>query len=166
MVRPTSARVRTALFDMLAAFGLEGRTVLDLYAGNGTLGMEALQRGAQRCDFVECEPRLCSALKASLEAAGLKESGQVLCMKVERALAQLKGPYDIVLMDPPYEMQGLKEVVERVGESGLIAEGGLLVVEHSKRVSLVESYGELRRWRSRRYGDTMIGMYVRGEATW
>lgn len=140
--------------------------MLDLYAGLGTLGMEALQRGAQRCDFVECEPRLCSALKASLEAAGLKGSGQVHCMKVERALAKLKGPYDIVLMDPPYEMPGLGEIMKHVGESGLIAEGGLLVVEHSKRASLLESYGELRRWRSRRYGDTMIGIYVRGEATW
>ena len=164
MVRPTSARVRTALFDMLAARGLKGARVLDLYACLGTLGMEAIRCEAQSCDFVESDARLCSALKTSLESAGLRERGQVLCMKVERALGVLEGPYDIVFMDPPYEMRGLEGTVAHLAKGELIAEGGLLVVEHSKRVSLEDSYGEMIHWRNRRYGDTVLDIYTKGEA--
>ena len=163
-VRPTSGRVRTALFDMLASWSLVGARVLDLYAGLGTLGIEAMRRGAERCDFVEYNPRLCSALKASLDAAGMKGETRVLCTKVERAVGSLEGPYDIVFMDPPYDMPGLDVVVTSLAKGPLVAEGGLVVVEHSKRVEMEESYGELRRCRSRRYGDTVITMYAKGEA--
>lgn len=162
-VRPTSARVRTALFDLLASRGVIGARVLDLYAGLGTLGIEALRRGAKGCDFVEHNPRLCSSLKAALEASNLREGSRVLCMKVGRALQLLEGPYDLVFMDPPYDMPGVDAVVERLSTGGLVAVGGLVVVEHAKRVSLQDSYGELKQWRSRRYGDTMITIYARGE---
>jgi len=148
---------------MLAARGLEGARALDLYAGLGTLGIEAIRHGAQSCDFVEGNARLCSDLKARLEGVGVKGKGRVLCMKVERALSMLEGPYDIVLMDPPYEMPRLEETVERLAESGLIAKGGLLAVEHSKRIGLSESYGEMKHWRSRRYGDTVLDIYMKGE---
>ena len=162
-VRPTSARVRTALFDMLAARGLKRAKVLDLYAGLGTLGMEAIRSGAQSCDFVESDTRLCSTLKTSLESMGLRERGRVFCMKVGRALVALEGPYDIVFMDPPYEMRDLEETVVHLAKSELIAEGGLLVVEHSKRVGLSDNYGEMRHWRNRRYGDTILDIYTKGE---
>jgi len=162
-VRPTSARARTALFDLLAAKGVVGARVLDLYAGLGTLGIEALRRGAKGCDFVEHNPRLCSALEARLEALGLKETARVLCMKAGRALELLEGPYDIVFMDPPYDMPGVDAVVARLAAGGLVAVGGLLVVEHAKQVALKGGYGELKRWRSRRYGDTMITIYAAGE---
>ena len=162
-VRPTSARVRTALFDLLASRGVAGARVLDLYAGLGTLGIEALRRGAEGCDFVEHNPRLCSALEASLEASGMKGVARVLCMKTGGALELLEGPYDVVFMDPPYDMPGVDAVMARLAAGTLVAAGGLLVVEHTKRVALEESYGELTRWRSRRYGDTMITIYARGE---
>jgi 16S rRNA (guanine966-N2)-methyltransferase len=162
-VRPTSARVRAALFSMLAVHPLEGTRALDLYAGLGTLGMEAIRHGAQSCDFVESNARLCSDLKARLETAGMKGKGRVLCMKVERALSIMEGPYDTVFMDPPYEMPRLEETVERLARSSLIAQDGLLVVEHSKRIVFSESYGEMKHWRSRRYGDTVLDIYMKGE---
>jgi 16S rRNA (guanine(966)-N(2))-methyltransferase RsmD len=155
-----------ALFNMLAAFEFREPRVLDLYAGLGTLGKEALSSGAASCDFVESNVKLCESLKSDLVEAGLEDRSRVLCMKVEKALNMLQGPYDIVVMDPPYDAPDLEEVVSRLAEEGHIDQRGLLVVEHSKRVALAESYGSLKRWRSRRHGDTVLDIYVRGEAWW
>ena len=153
-----------ALFNMLAAFEFREPRVLDLYSGLGTLGKEALANGAASCDFVESNAKLCESLKADLAQAGLQDRSRVLCMRVEKALGVLPGPYDIVVMDPPYDSPDLEQVVSRLAKEGHIAPRGLLVVEHSKHVALSESYGGLKRWRSRRYGDTVLDIYVRGEA--
>jgi 16S rRNA (guanine(966)-N(2))-methyltransferase RsmD len=165
-IRPTSSRVRDALFNILSGRGLERARVLDLYAGKGNLGVEALRQGASWCDFVESSAKLCEQLRRRLSRDGLTEKGKVYCLRVERALAVLEGPYDVVMMDPPYEMPGIEEVVVRLATSAIVGLNGILVVEHSRRLELAESYGDMKRWRSRRYGDTMLDIYVKGEASW
>ncbi len=157
-VRPTSDRVRTALFQILAQ-ELPESLVLDLFAGTGALGIEALSRGAARVDFVERDPRLCSAIERNLEKTGFADRGRVHRAQVEQAVTFLEGPYHLVLLDPPYEMSGVERIMEALNRPGLLEKGGLVVMEHSSRSDVAERYGMFRREDQRRYGDTALSSY-------
>ena len=163
--RPTTQRVRSSLFSILESDGLEGKRVVDLYAGTGTLGIEALSRGAIWADFVEGSPKRCAILRRSLAALDFTDRSRVHCMKVERALTSLDGKsYDIVFMDPPYTLGPVHHILEKVG--GLAKEGGVVAAGHSKRHALESSYGELELIRERQYGDTVCSIYQEGGETW
>jgi 16S rRNA (guanine966-N2)-methyltransferase len=160
--RPTSALVRAAIFNVLASRLWEDVRVLDLYAGTGSLGIEALSRGAQWADFVEMAPRQCAALRENLKLAGLEDRAKVYCISVEKALGLLEGPYGVVLLDPPYRAPGLDATLESLALGRLLAEDAVVVVEHSKHTSLKECYGKLAVARSHRYGDTVVDMLTEG----
>ena len=155
--RPTTERVRSSLFSILESNGLEGKRVIDLYAGTGTLGIEALSRGAKWADFVEDNPKRCALLRRSLSEMHFTERSRVYCMKVERAIKSLDGAYDIVLMDPPYTLGPVHHVMEKVGS--LAREGGIVAAGHSKHHALEAEYGGLGLVRERRYGDTVCSIY-------
>ena len=148
--RPTSDRVREALFSILGAERLRDARVLDLFAGSGALGIEALSRGASEARFVDSDERAIRAIRANLEALGL--TGEVVRSDWRTAL---HGPrqYDLVLLDPPYRLAeriapGLSEAVR-----GLLHPGGTLVTESDRRAPL-DLDMPLRD--ERRYGDTLI----------
>ncbi len=157
-VRPTSDRVRSALFQILAQ-ELSDAVVLDLYAGTGALGIEALSRGAARVDFVERDPKMSSAIERNLARAGFAERGHVYRALVEQAVAFLEGPYHLILLDPPYELAGVGQIMEALNRPGLLEKGGLVVMEHSSRVAVAERYGTLMRGDQSRYGDTALSVY-------
>lgn len=157
-VRPTSDRIRGALFQLVGEATADAR-VLDLYAGTGALGIEALSRGAAKVDFVEQDPRLCHAIEQNLENVGFANRGHVYRARVEQALTFLEGSYHLVLLDPPYDLPGLPRIVEALNRPGLLEEGGVVVIEHSRRVALIERYGALRKVQQRRYGDTALSVY-------
>ncbi|MBI4199841.1 MAG: 16S rRNA (guanine(966)-N(2))-methyltransferase RsmD [Chloroflexi bacterium] len=158
-VRPTSDRVRAALFQLLGGVVVDAR-VLDLFAGTGALGLEALSRGAAWADFVERDARLCQAIRQNLAAAGFAQQGRVYRARVERALEFLQEPYQVVLVDPPYDLPGLQGLLERLGESRLVAAGAVVVVEHRSRATLAPAPGALVLARERRYGDTALAFYT------
>ena len=169
--RPTSDRVRAAIFNILARWGPAGWRVLDLYAGTGSLGIEALSRGATWADFVERDARQCALLRENLSLAGFADRGAVWCTTVERALSQLTGPYDGVLLDPPYRLGTLDPVLERLALEAPLAPHALVVVEHGKHLALKERYGDpsagperalVRVEGPRRYGDTVVEFFRRG----
>jgi len=160
--RPTSALVRAAIFNALASRSWEDVRVLDLYAGTGSLGIEALSRGAQWADFVEMAPRQCAALRDNLKLAGLEDRAKVYCITVERALGLLEGPYGAVFLDPPYKAPGLDAALESLASGHLLAKEAVVVVEHSKHTALKERYGNLSAGRSHRYGDTVVDMLTEG----
>ena len=148
--RPTAARVREALFSMLGE--LDGAVVLDLFAGSGALGIEALSRGAARATFVERAPPALDALRANLSGLELTQRARVLAGD---ALAALRGQdkYDLVFLDPPYATAAaLAEALSRELPGALRA--GARVVSESDRRSPLEL--TLPLLRERRYGDTMI----------
>ena len=150
--------------DGVARWG--GLCVLDLYAGSGALGIEALSRGASWADFVESGSGACGAISGNLARTKLASRAKVHCVPVRRALSEvylgrLAIPYDIVFMDPPYADPVVPEVLEELGKAMLVKPGGLLVVEHSRRMSLQDSYGPLVLIKSRRHGDTCISLYER-----
>jgi 16S rRNA (guanine966-N2)-methyltransferase len=157
--RPTSELVRTAIFNVLGPEIVEGARVLDLFAGTGSLGIEALSRGAQRADLVEQNRRQCAVAQGNLEATGFLDQGQVYCMSVERALSELKGLYSLVLMDPPYKLPSIGPVLEGLDKAGLVEDRGIIVVGHSKRQELRPAYGRIDHLKTRRYGDSVADFY-------
>jgi 16S rRNA (guanine(966)-N(2))-methyltransferase RsmD len=155
--------VRTALFNVLAGYGLEGARVADLYAGTGSIGVEALSRGAAHADFVEADRKQVDVVRANLTATKLAARGSVLHATVERAIEGMAGPYDFVLMDPPYTKPFPHEVVERIGALHLLADDGMAVVGHASRVQAPERCGTLSRWADRKYGDSSLAFYSSAE---
>ncbi len=155
-VRLTSELVRGAIFNILGSLDLKPVRVLDLYAGSGSLGIEALSRGARWADFVERHPRQCATIRANLAETGFAEHAQVHCIDVERAIIQPPGKYDLVMMDPPYKLDGLDMIVDKVSNSGLFNEGATLVVGHSKHRLLSPAYRNLASMGSYRYGDSIV----------
>ena len=166
-VRPTSERARAAIFNVVPAWFVEGARVLDLFAGTGSLGIEALSRGAAWADFVERNRRQCQALKANLESTGFGVRSQALCGDVVRLLPALEGPYRLVLLDPPYKMEKLHEFMELLAATeDLVEAEGMVVVGHSRHVALEAGYGGLELVSNRRYGDNLVDFYQKGGNSW
>ncbi len=159
--RPTSELVRGAIFNVLGP--LEGRIVrvLDLFAGTGSLGIEALSRGVGQADFVESNRRQCQRIRENLQGLGLSQGASVHCKEAAQAVRDLPGSYQLVLMDPPYKMTDLSPVLGPLGNSASLEQGAMVVVGHSKRVQLAEGYGSLVRTGDRRYGDSMVDFFVK-----
>lgn len=154
-VRPTTDRVKEALFSSLQP-RLHGAVVLDLYAGSGALGLEAVSRGARQAVLVERWTRALQAIAANVEATGFGDRVTVVSDDVDRAMATLAGPFDVVLADPPYDLadDALAGVLGAVAP--LLADDAVVVVERHGRSGPVPWPAGLRRERSRRYGDTTL----------
>jgi 16S rRNA (guanine966-N2)-methyltransferase len=157
--RPTSDLVRGAIFSALDSMGADLSRVLDLYAGSGALGIEALSRGSQHCDFVERDARACASIRQNLSKTGFEGQAQVVCAPAERALARLEGPYTLVLADPPYALEAAA-TLEQLAERGLSEAGRTtLVLEHSSREEAPEQLAGLTQVKTLRHGDTAVSVY-------
>jgi 16S rRNA (guanine966-N2)-methyltransferase len=158
--RPTSDRVREALF--MALGGLDGARVVDLYAGSGALGIEALSRGAAHVDFVESDPGARAALSGNLATLGVEGRARVWPLLLPRGFARLRGALaeaDVVLADPPYGGGPARETLRALGEPGRLRAGVTVVVEHHAKDELPERSGDLTLARTRRYGETAVATY-------
>jgi 16S rRNA (guanine966-N2)-methyltransferase len=163
-VRPTADRVREALFARLR--DLDGVCVLDLYAGTGALGIEALSRGAERAVFVERSNASLAALRRNLLALELDACARVMRGDVRSALRRLAGErehFDLVLADPPYDDREIATPLSLLVSGGLLAPGATVVVERSRRHPLPSIAGLVSQG-SRRYGDTELEWLGAGEA--
>jgi 16S rRNA (guanine966-N2)-methyltransferase len=151
--RPTSDRVRENAFNLIGP--VDDGDVLDLFAGSGAMGLEALSRGAASATFVESDREACRTINANLDKLNLKAS--VLCQDVLRAVTSERRTYDLVLCDPPYDYDHAK-LVPRLAR--LVSEDGVLVYESSGRQDPPEVPGlELRT--SRRYGSARLTLFDR-----
>jgi 16S rRNA (guanine966-N2)-methyltransferase len=150
--RPTSDRARETLFALLG--DLEGRHFLDLFAGSGAVGIEALSRGAQRVCLVESARAALTALRANLHAIGPATPTEVMPRPLPAAVDRLEGPFDVVFLDPPYAEEILvTTTLGRVVAAGLVSPGGVVVVEHAARHPPALPAG-LTATATRRVGDT------------
>ena len=160
VLRPTSDLVRGAIFDMIGPYFDEDDRVLDLFAGTGALGIEALSRGAGWCDFVEQNRRCAAAVKENLAATGLTAQARVHVRPVAQAVLELTGPYTLVLLDPPYA-QGIDAgLLQALVDRGLLTPDTVVVAEHAWRTPVADAYGPLRRVRQKRHGDTCVSVYA------
>ena len=161
-IRPTSDRVKETLFNVLGQW-FEAQAVLDLFAGTGALAFEALSRGASRAVLVEIDREALALCRSNAAALGFSAQTEIFAQPVTRALEQLGkrgSPFDLIFADPPYALEALAGVVEQVGAAGLLAPGGQLVIEHSKREEAPEALGALERTDQRSFGDTRVSFYA------
>ena len=158
--RPTTERVRSAIFNILDPYEFIDQKVLDLFAGSGSLGIEALSQGAAWVDFVEIDSNQCQVIQSNLEDTGFKDKAYVRCGDVKRVLPHLNGPYSLVMLDPPYRLETTANVIQSISDSeGLVEVGGTVIVGHSRHSELAETYGSLSLESHRRYGDNLVEFY-------
>ncbi len=157
--RPATELVRGAIFSMLTSAQADFTRVLDLFSGSGSLGIEALSRGAGWVDFVDRDRRACAIIRENLERARLAGQARVHCQDVSCAISNLDGEYGVVLMDPPYADRTIGVVVSELANSKLITKETIVVITHSARFQLEKSYGPLNLRRELRHGDSVIAVY-------
>ena len=163
--RPMADKIKGALFSMLASLGVEPVRVLDLYAGTGGIGIEALSRGAEWADFVERNAAAAAVVRANLLHTRYLDVSRVYHEPVAAFLARAERnpgetvPYDMIVMDPPYADPELVATLERVGRSPLVESATILAIGHSPRVILPERAGGLERLRERCHGDSCFSLY-------
>ncbi len=161
-VRPTTDRLKEALFSTLGP-GIRGKRVLDLYAGSGGLGIEALSRGAERVTFVEADQAAAAIIEANLAATGLGDRAQVSRIKAERFAGGTRfgsqAMFDVVLADPPYETGVPAGVLSALVANGRLSGDAMVVVELSSRLKNQDPPMGYRLLDSRRYGDSTL-MYL------
>jgi 16S rRNA (guanine966-N2)-methyltransferase len=157
--RPVTDLIRGAIFSILENMVDDWSLVLDLYAGSGALGIEALSRGADWVDFVESERKCCAIIKENLATTKLTSQSKVFCCSVEKALGLLDKEYNIILMDPPYANPSTGDIITRLANSALAGKKTTLVVTHSARVPLKGSYSALNLVKETRHGDSSISIF-------
>lgn len=161
-VRPTSDRLRETLFNVLGARVRDSR-FLDLCAGSGAVGIEALSRGARHAVFVEQSRRACEVIEANLGALGIADQATLICRDAMAALKQpglASAPFDLVFFDPPYASGLYPTVLNRLAEGALVAGGGLVVVEYHAKAPPESGYGKLQQFRQLKQGESALAFYA------
>ncbi|MGH7855754.1 MAG: 16S rRNA (guanine(966)-N(2))-methyltransferase RsmD [Candidatus Binatia bacterium] len=165
-VRPTADKVRGAIFNILEArYEIQGKRLLDLFAGSGALGLDALSRGAEYVTFIDESREACSVIRQNLARSGLMDRAEVRRLPLPRALARLEAetPFSGAFLDPPYRQGLCQTVLGRLGDGALLEPWAWVVAEYAREETLLDSYGTLVRRHERRYGSTAISIYVRME---
>jgi len=168
-LRPMMGKVREALFNIVKDFGIDSGAVLDLFAGSGSIGIEALSRGFDSVVFVDADHRAAEVIDQNLEKCGFLGRGKAYSYKVEQIfddpelIGKRSGPFALVVASPPYEEIDYKVLSEALAKSGLVGPGSLVALEYPFELrSLPEQIGELELVRDRKYGRTKLAVYIYG----
>lgn len=159
ITRPMADKIKEALFSVLASLGVEYERVLDLYAGSGGVGIEALSRGASWCDFVDRDSQAVRAIRDNLERVGYSARGKVHQVAVLAAIRAAREPYDMVLFDPPYADPDIISTLDALSFSHAVRDGTIVAVGHSPRVDLPARIGRLEKLRGRCHGDSCFSVF-------
>ena len=160
-LRPTSSKVREALFDILRN-DIRGSSFLDLYAGTGTVGFEALSRCASRACFVEHDRAAAKEISQYISKMGLEAMAEVFSETADRFLKKTQVTemaFDIIFADPPYRSDELEKVLPLIDDTDILKPGGCLVVEHPSNKIMTVPCKALRPVKNYKYGDTMLTLY-------
>lgn len=162
-IRPTLDNVRKSVFDILGS-EVNGANVLDLFAGSGALGLEAISRGAGSCVFVDNNKHSINVIKENLEALGLidNEEIDVIFADVLKAISKFskgESKFYLIFLDPPYYKSLVKKTLFLLDSYDILTKSGSVIAEHSKHDEVPTSVGKLKLYRSARYGDTCISFY-------
>ncbi|HMG34387.1 MAG TPA: 16S rRNA (guanine(966)-N(2))-methyltransferase RsmD [Blastocatellia bacterium] len=166
-VRPTSDRLRETLFNILSPL-VPGSVFLDLCAGSGAVGIEALSRGANAATFIERSPKACRVIQENLRSIGLSTEDNVSAALIQaeatRALRRLidqRQNFDLVFFDPPYESGLYESIMRQLGTGRLLDKKGVVVVEHRAKLDTADQYGVLSRYRELHQGESSLSFYSR-----
>ena len=159
--RPTAERVKEGLCSAIQ-FEIPGARVLDLFAGTGQLGIEALSRGAKSSVFVDAGSEACRLVRENLQRTGLTSQAQVVQADYLQFLARCQGPFDIIFLDPPYAEVFLENALEKISEIDILTNSGIIVCERPFEKSLPDDIPGLARYRDYRYGKAAVTIFRRG----
>ncbi len=165
-IRPTSDKAKEAMFSILTA-EIYGSRVLDLFAGTGSLGIEALSRGAEACVFADASRASLNLIKSNIAHCKIEEETKVLAGDYRKVLANLSSKiadgleekFDIILLDPPYGKGLLTDAIQLISEGDVLAEDGVIIAEHRKEEELPEEIGRFSKEKDRRYGIVKLSIY-------
>lgn len=160
-VRPLTDFARSALFNILAEKNVNAR-FLDIFAGTGAVGLEALSRGAKLVIFVELSRPAVKLIGENIELTGFGDRSEVYAVDAVRAIDILGGKgaqFDIIFLGAPYESPALEKAVKRLAELSVLAPKGILIAEHRRQHRIKEVFGRLRKFRDARYGETVLSFY-------
>jgi 16S rRNA (guanine(966)-N(2))-methyltransferase RsmD len=163
-VRPTADRVKESLFQVIGPF-FDGGWVLDLFAGTGSLGLEALSRGADRAIFIDQSRTSCEVVRINAEAARLADRVEIYRRDARAALKVLRERgqrFHFIFLDPPYQKKLLLPVLGQIAEAGLLVDQGVVAAEHPADLELPPVIDPLVKTRVLSYGDTAISLYHQG----
>lgn len=161
--RPTADRVKESLFNIIYAKVLDAK-VLDLFAGSGALGLEAISRGAKSCVFVDSSKEAMAVIKKNIELCGAKDKAEIRNMDYELAMKKslaVNETFDLIFVDPPYGKDISENVLNKI--EPLLADSGTLIIETDEKDFLSDKVGSLVKTDVRRYGRTVISFFVREE---
>lgn len=158
--RPTSDKVRGAMFNMIGPY-FDGGRVLDLFAGSGGLAIEAVSRGMDSAVLVEKHSGAQAIVQENIKMTKVPEKFTLLKMEAERALSQLTGTFDLIFLDPPYAKEQIVANIEAMDRLGLLGEDVMIVCETDKAVQLPEEIASVGIWKEKIYGISKVTVYVR-----
>ena len=162
-IRPLSDQAREALFNILGSKVIDSY-FLDLFAGTGAVGIEALSRGAKLSIFVEVDKKTVEIIRENLKSTDLYDFAEVYSIDALRAIKILGGKgakFDIIFLGPPYDSLQLEKAMVRLSEIDILDSRGVIIAEHRAKQEIADKYKDLHRFRDARYGDTVLTFYRR-----
>ncbi len=158
-IRPTLDRVREAVFSILLPQLAEAR-FLDLFAGTGANGIEALSRGVEHTTFVDLDRSALATIEKNLDSTHLRSKADLVRLRLPQNVESLIGPFDIAYADPPYAFRDHERLLQELEEQEVVTQDGLVLLEHDRRVTVTPSVGRFLRIRQCSYGGTTISFYA------
>ena len=158
-VRPSSSLLRGVIFNVLGDF-VVGKNVLDIYAGSGALGIEALSRGAAKVTLVEANRTTAVLIRQNLEMLKVKIIANVIIQDALEFISSFGGQYDIVLADPPYQANVSSQILDLTAKHSLLAPGGILVLQHHLAEKIVHETQGLAWWKCKKHGKSSLEFYT------
>ncbi len=159
-IRPTSDRVKGSIFNVLRD-DVRGKNILDLFAGSGGLGLEALSRGAKSVTFVDASFQCIKLIEKNLESLSFKSKSTLLRLDGLKALKRLKQNFQIILADPPYLKGFVQRIVDLIAQSEILEKNGILILEHHKKEIYSFSEEKLLLLKQKKFGDTVISFFLK-----
>jgi 16S rRNA (guanine(966)-N(2))-methyltransferase RsmD len=157
-IRPAMDRVREFIFNVLQT-DIPKAKILDIFAGSGSLGLESLSRGAEFAAFVDMNPKAIKAIEKNIENIKLEEAYQIFRQDAFKFVEHSPYKFDIIFCDPPYKMENFVGIIEEIVNNDLLNEDGVLLIEHYSKIQLPESFGNVFRFRDKKFGKTIISLY-------
>ncbi|MZQ81635.1 16S rRNA (guanine(966)-N(2))-methyltransferase RsmD [Paenibacillus sp. 5J-6] len=159
--RPTTDKVKEAIFSMIGPY-FDGGQVLDLFAGTGGLGIEALSRGMDKAVFIDIEKKSIDTIQHNLQVAGLKDQAEIYrtdATRALKALAKREQQFQLVFLDPPYKMKVIVDLINTMEVQAIVEANTTIVVEHDSKDVLDDVIGGFKQQRRADYGDTAVTIY-------
>ena len=160
--RPTLDQVKEGIFSVIQ-FEVDGRRVLDLFAGSGQMGIEALSRGASRAVFVDMRKDACEIVRANLDKTHLAERAQIVRSDYLSYLSRCRETFDLIFLDPPYAEIFLENTLKSISEIDILSESGIIICERPVEKALADDFPGLTHWRDYKYGKTAVTIFRKAQ---